>query len=67
MTDTEIKEKLLTIIENNPTDWPWLMAGILGDTSLPKETTQRMAQLLDEISQFQTVEDAKQALLRQKH
>lgn len=62
MTDTEIKEKLFDIIENNPTDWPWLVVPVLMN-----DPTQRTAEILDEICQFESVEDAKQALLNPKH
>jgi len=62
MTDREIKEKLFNIIENNPTDWPWLMVSVLMN-----DTTQRTAEILDEICQFESIEEAKQVLLNPKH
>jgi hypothetical protein len=64
--DKEIEPFLLEIIENNPTEWPFLFAGILGDTRLSDETRQNLAQVMDEICQYESVEELKLALTERK-
>ncbi|MES9994015.1 MAG: hypothetical protein ABW098_18855 [Candidatus Thiodiazotropha sp.] len=63
----EIEPALLAIIEAHPTDWPIYFAVIVGDQRLSKETREKLAQIMDEVCQYSSVEELKQALSERDH